>query len=86
MARLIPSDKGAKGVDVRTERGVYKYNVDSRGGIEVENRNHAKQMVAEGGFFEAAALGASIGKGFPCAECGFGSWFKTCSRCGAVNE
>ena len=84
MARLIAPDGGVKGVDVRTERGVRKYNPDKKGVINVDNPRHAAQMKAEG-FFEASLMGpATNGEnlGFTCTECGFGSWFRKCSRCG----
>lgn len=88
MARLIAPDGGVRGVDVRTERGTYKYNPDNKGVINVENPRHAAQMKSEG-FFEASLMGpASNGTnlGFTCSECGFGSWFRKCSRCGHENK
>lgn len=88
MARLIASDGGVRGVDVRTERGVRSYNPDKKGVINVDNPRHAAQMKAEG-FFEASLMGAVTNRdnlGFTCSECGFGSWFRKCSRCGHENE
>lgn len=88
MARLVASDKGARGVDIKTERGVYRYNPDKKGIINVENPKHAAQMKSEG-FFEASLMGpATNGSalGFTCSECGFGSWFRKCSRCGHENK
>lgn len=80
MAKLVSSDRGAREVVVRTERGAVKYK--GRDGIyEVDNPRHAAQMKAEG-FFEASLSGPSAGGGFPCTNCGFGSWFRKCSRCG----
>lgn len=87
MGRLV-GPTGVRGVDVQTERGKYKYNTNKKGVIEVENKNHAKQMKAEG-FFEASLMGATTNSeniGFNCSACGFGSWFKKCSRCGHENE
>lgn len=86
MSRLV-GPTGVQGIDVKTERGVYKYNKDKKGVINVENKKHAKQMKAEG-FFEASLMGATtnMGLGFTCSACGFGSWFKKCSRCGHENE
>lgn len=84
MARLIASDGGVRGVDIKTERGVYKYNPDRKGTINVENPKHAAQMKAEG-FFEASLMGPTTNAaslGYTCNECGFGSWFKKCGRCG----
>lgn len=87
MARLIASDGGVRGVDIKTERGTIKYNADKKGVINVENPRHAAQMKSEG-FFEASLMGpATNGSnlGFTCVECGFGSWFRKCSRCGHEN-
>ena len=87
MSRLIASDGGVRGVDITTERGVYKYNPDRKGVINVENPNHARQLKAEG-FFEASLMGPATNGaalGFTCIECGFGSWFRKCSRCGHEN-
>ena len=84
MARLIAPDKGVRGIDVTTERGTKKYDVDRKGVINVENPKHARQMKSEG-FFEASLNGATLNSenlGYTCVECGFGSWFKKCSKCG----
>ena len=40
----------------------------------------------EEGLGQASTSGAMMGEGFPCSACGFGSWFKKCSRCGHENE
>lgn len=86
MARLVAPDGGVRGVDVKTERGTYKYNPTRSGIINVENSKHAAQMKAEG-FFEASLMGPTNDTtlGFTCIECGFGSWFRKCSRCGHEN-
>ena len=86
MARLIAPDGGVRGVDVRTERGTKQYNPDRKGVITVENPNHARQMKAEG-FFEASLMGPITNRdviGFTCSNCGFGSFFRKCSRCDHV--
>ena len=86
MGRLLASDGGVRGVDITTERGTRSYNPDKKGVITVDNPTHARRLKAEG-FFEASLMGpttdASIG--FTCIECGFGSWFRKCSRCGHEN-
>lgn len=84
MARLIPPNDGVRGIDVKTPTGRRSYNVDRQGGVTVEKPSDVAQMKAEG-FREASAFGVSAGRGFPCEACGFSSWFKTCSRCGADN-
>ena len=40
----------------------------------------ARKLLAEGGFQANALRGKATG-GYDC-ECGFGSWFRVCSRCG----
>jgi hypothetical protein len=88
MSRLVAPDGGVRGVDIKTERGTYKYNPDKKGIINVDNPRHARQMMAEG-FFEASLMGPASNpdaKGFTCVECGFGSWFRKCSRCGYETE
>jgi hypothetical protein len=81
--RMVAPDKRV----AETEIGGTTYR-PNRGGIyEVSNRNHIEAMKAEG-FFEASLnpIGKGDGaKGFTCVECGFGSWFRKCSRCGHEN-
>ena len=58
----------------------YKPN---RSGVYTVSDRDAKAMKAEG-FFEASLMGATRDSnlGYTCNECGFGSWFKKCGRCG----
>ena len=86
MSRLIASDGGVKGVDVTTESGTRSYNPDRRGVITVNDPKVARRMKAEG-FFEASLMGPTtdMTKGFTCIACGFGSWFRKCSKCGHEN-
>jgi len=81
MARLV-APQGVQGIDVQTPRGVRKYSRDRQGVINVENPKHIKQMKEE------SLMGATTDRqlGFTCSECGFGSWFRKCSRCGHENE
>ena len=84
MPKIIPP-QGLKEVAVKTERGTKVYRAGKDGLINVENPRHAKQMKYEG-LGEAGLNGYSTSGGFPCTSCGFGSWFKKCSRCGHDNE
>jgi hypothetical protein len=87
MARLVAPDGGVKGVDVTTERGTRTYNPDKRGTYNVNDPKVAARMKSEG-FFEASLMGPTTNGealGFTCNECGFGSWFKKCGRCGHEN-
>ena len=63
------------GVDAR-------YNF-RKGLADVSDRD-AKRIVECGGFIPSMAGTTRSGIGFRCTECGFGCWFKTCSRCGGV--
>lgn len=84
--KLVPENPGNKEVVVNTPSRRVKYNA-TRGGIyEVDNQNHAKQML-DNGFIQASLMGTRNNHlGFICKNCGFGSWFKTCSKCGTINE
>jgi hypothetical protein len=86
MPKMIPP-QGLKEIAVKTERGTKLYKADRSGLINVENPKHAAQMKHEG-LGEASLMGATGNPnlGFNCTACGFGSWFKKCSRCGHDNE
>lgn len=83
MARMVAPDKGVRETEVNGR--LYK---PDRGGIyNVDSASAARAMRAEG-FFEAALNPYSAkdsARGFTCVECGFGSWFRKCSRCGHEN-
>ena len=84
MPKMIPPT-GLKEVAIKTERGTKVYKAGRDGLINVDNPKHVKQMQYEG-LGLASTSGAIMGEGFPCSACGFGSWFKKCSRCGHENE
>jgi hypothetical protein len=85
MTKLIASDKGLRGVDVGTKNGQkVKLNPNKQGVFEVNNPKLASQLKKEG-FFEASLMGPTTNNenvGYNCTQCGFGSWFRKCSRCG----
>lgn len=84
--KLVPENPGNKEVVVSTEKRRVKYSANRGGVYEVDNTNHAKQML-ENGFIMASLMGTKNNHlGFVCSNCGFGSWFKKCSRCGTLNE
>jgi hypothetical protein len=82
MTKLV-GPQGLRGVDITTSRGVRKYNQNKKGMVEVSNAKDAKALKSEG-FFEASLMGTTndMSLGYTCNECGFGSWFKKCGRCG----
>ena len=86
MPKMIPP-QGLKEIAVKTERGTKLYKADKSGLINVDNPKHAKQMKDEG-LGQASLQGATSDPslGYNCSECGFGSWFSLCSRCGHRNE
>lgn len=85
MTKLV-GPQGLRGIDVTTSRGVRKYNQNKKGMIEVSNSKDAKALKSEG-FFEASLMGTTPDSslGFVCVKCGFGSWFRKCSRCEHIN-
>ena len=83
MARYVAPDRGVK----ETVIGNSTYLPDKGGIYNVESAAHGRAMKAEG-FFEAALnpYDSKDGeRGYTCVECGFGSWFLKCSRCGHEN-
>ena len=84
MTRIIPP-QGLREISVETKRGTRVIRAGKDGLFNVENPKLAKKLKAEG-LGEAGLNGYSTTGGFPCSSCGFGSWFKKCSRCGHDNE
>jgi hypothetical protein len=83
MTRLVAPDKGVR----ETEIGGRLYKPDRGGIYNVENASHARAMKSEG-YFEASLNPVDpkdSQRGFTCVQCGFGSWFRKCSRCGSEN-
>ena len=83
MAKIVAPDKGVK----QTEVGGYRYTVNKEGVYTVTNPAHIRAMKSEG-FFEAALNpydSKDSQRGYTCVQCGFGSWFLKCSRCGTDN-
>lgn len=78
MGKMVAPDRGIK----ETVIGGAKYNPDRGGLYSVDNPKHIEAMKREG-YFEASLMGATGRElGYTCAQCGFGSWFRKCSRCG----
>lgn len=79
VVRVASPDKLIVEIDGLTGR---RHNF--RKGIADVNDRDAKGIVAAGGFIPSMAGTTRAGIGYRCIECGFGSWFKKCSRCGGV--
>jgi hypothetical protein len=80
MGRWVAPDRGVR----ETVIGNRTYRPDNKGIYTVENAAAQRALKAEG-FFEASLNPYDKGdraRGFTCVECGFGSWFRKCSRCG----
>jgi hypothetical protein len=83
MGRWVAPDRGVR----ETVIGDFTYRPDKKGIYNVDNVGAERAMKAEG-FFEASLNPINKGdaqRGFTCVECGFGSWFRKCSRCGHEN-
>jgi hypothetical protein len=85
VPKIIPPT-GLKEIAVKTERGTKLYKADKSGLINVDNPKHAKQMKDEGLGIASLQGASDPSLGYTCSECGFGSWFALCSRCGHRNE
>jgi hypothetical protein len=84
MAKFIPP-QGLREIGIRTSSGTKVIRTGKDGLFNVDNPKLERKLKEEG-LGIASASGVIVGEGFPCAECGFGSWFKKCSRCGHENE
>jgi hypothetical protein len=56
---------------------------DFRKGIQDVSKSDAKAILDWGGFLPSMTGPTRKGIGYRCTKCGFGSFFKTCSRCGS---
>jgi hypothetical protein len=84
MTKIIPP-QGLREISVETKRGTRVLRAGKDGLFNVENPKLARKLKAEG-LGEAGLNGFSTNGGYPCTSCGFGSWFKKCSRCGHEND
>lgn len=84
MTRFIPP-QGLREIGIETKHGKKVLRTGKDGLFNVENPKLAKKLKEEG-LGIASASGVIVGEGFPCTNCGFGSWFRKCSRCGHEND
>ena len=88
MARLVPRDGFVKETNIKSQSGVRRYKADSAGMYEVSNPRDIQALKSQG-FVEENLARHSAGdsaRGYNCSQCGFGSWFRQCSRCGHIYE
>ena len=83
MSRIIPPT-GLREIEVETSRGKRVIRAGKDGLFDVQDPKLAKKLKQEG-LGEAGLNGFSTNGGYPCSNCGFGSWFMKCSRCGQEN-
>lgn len=62
--------------------GVTGRRYNFRKGIADVHPSDAKAIAEFGGFIPSMTGVTSRGLGYRCIECGFGSFFRVCSRCG----
>ena len=88
MARLVPRDGFVKETNIKSQSGVRRYKADKGGMYEVSNPSDIAALKNQG-FVEENLARHSAGdsaRGYNCSQCGFGSWFRKCSRCGHTSE
>jgi len=83
MSKII-GPKGMRELSVQTKNGERVLKAGKDGMFNVSDPKLIKKLKAEG-LGEASAGGVANAKGFPCKSCGFGSFFKKCSKCGEIN-
>ena len=71
-------------LSVKTKHGERVLKAGKDGLFNVSDPKLVKKLKAEG-LGEASLGGVTTAKGFPCKACGFGSFFKKCSKCGEIN-
>ena len=84
MSKII-GPKGMKELGVGTKTGQRVLRAGRDGMFNVTDPKLIKKLKAEG-LSEASASGVTTAKGYPCKACGFGSFFKKCSKCGEIND
>jgi hypothetical protein len=88
MGRLVPRDGFAREVEINRQSGKKLLRADKSGMYHVDNPKDIKALKAEG-FTEGNLALHTEGdgeRGYNCFNCGFGSWFKKCGRCGHIND
>ena len=77
--------QGMREIGVKTKNGEKVLRAGKDGMFEINNPKLAKKLKEEG--LGEASVSGSYNKvlGFTCAKCGFGSFFKQCSKCGEIN-
>ncbi|MFJ8606367.1 hypothetical protein ACIRH0_04135 [Streptomyces sp. NPDC093675] len=85
MPKLCLPDGAVRGIDIQGAQtgSVTSYTAGRDGTVTVDNPQHERALREYGAF--PTNLGGRTRGGYRCA-CGFGSYFRTCSRCGETCE
>lgn len=83
MSKMI-GPKGMREISVKTKNGERVLKAGKDGLFNVNNPKLIRQLKDEG-MGVASTSGVARTDGYPCKACGFGSFFKKCSRCGEIN-
>ncbi|MFE5369245.1 hypothetical protein [Streptomyces mirabilis] len=63
-----------------------RYRRDEKTGLFDMSESDAHALVKGGGFFPSMSGATSRRIGYRCTACGFGTYIKTCGRCGSPCE
>mgnify|MGYP006296080423 CR=1 FL=1 len=87
MTKMIPP-KGMTSIQVNTAHGKKSKFVGKDGLLEINDKKLVKKLKDEGlGVASASGVVSNASSlGYTCKKCGFGSWFKKCSKCGEIND
>lgn len=79
MKRVCGPSEGLVQIDTPQGR---RLDRQRDGTFHLSDRN-AKALVKEGGFIVPdMGVATSPEQGYRCVDCGFGTWFTTCGKCG----
>lgn len=83
--RIAAPDGAVAGMEVKGAMTGQVTRYDGRI-MNVDNPMHAKALLGEGAFTASLSGRTSAALGYRCTACSFGSFLKTCSRCGGTCE
>lgn len=78
--RIAAPDGAVAGMEVKSAQTGRTTRYDGRV-VEVTNPQHAKALLDQGAFPASLSGQTRRSVGYRCDDCGFGSFFSTCSRC-----
>jgi len=83
--RIAAPDGAVAGMEVKGAQTGHVTRYNGRI-MDVTNPQHVKALLAEGAFAASLSGTAQRTDGYRCPACSFGSFFKTCGRCGGECE